>query len=178
MSAKGPIRRNALASRRALQPADLRRTADAVTAALAPLLTALPDGATVASYAPMAGEPRPPTVPARLRTLLPVLLPDRDLAWVDAADPLRTTLPPPVLADAALVLTPALLVDRRGVRLGRGGGSYDRALPRRSAGVLAVALLHDGELVEALPCEPHDARVDGVVTATDGLVLLTGPGSG
>ena len=48
----------------------------------------------------------------------------------------------------------------RGVRLGRGGGSYDRAL-RRARG-LVVALLHEGELVDALPAEPHDVPVHAV----------------
>jgi 5-formyltetrahydrofolate cyclo-ligase len=66
------------------------------------------------------------------------------------------------------VVVPALAVDRRGVRLGRGGGSYDRALARLAAGATAVALLHDGELLDALPAEAHDRAVTAAVTPSGG----------
>jgi 5-formyltetrahydrofolate cyclo-ligase len=61
-------------------------------------------------------------------------------------------------------------VDRAGTRLGRGGGSYDRVLPRTTG--LVVALLHDGEAVAELPAEPHDVPVDAVVLPARGLVRL------
>jgi 5-formyltetrahydrofolate cyclo-ligase len=61
-------------------------------------------------------------------------------------------------------------VDRAGNRLGRGGGSYDRALTRTSA--WRVALLHDGEAVAELPAEPHDQPVHALVTPRRGLVHL------
>jgi 5-formyltetrahydrofolate cyclo-ligase len=61
---------------------------------------------------------------------------------------------------AALVIVPALAVDRStGVRLGQGGGSYDRALARVGPNVPTVALLHDGELLDGVPAEPHDRPV-------------------
>jgi 5-formyltetrahydrofolate cyclo-ligase len=60
------------------------------------------------------------------------------------------------------------------MRMGRGGGSYDRALARL-AGIsprpLVLALLHDGELVDAVPAEPHDQPVDGAITPRGGLTL-------
>ena len=65
-------------------------------------------------------------------------------------------------AKADVVLAPALAVDRTGARLGRGGGSYDRALARVRPDALVVALLHDGELLppgQTVPTEPHDRRV-------------------
>jgi 5-formyltetrahydrofolate cyclo-ligase len=68
------------------------------------------------------------------------------------------------------VVVPALAVDRRGVRLGRGGGSYDRALTRAAG--LTVALLYDGETVEELPAEEHDVPVKAVVTPSGGLVMV------
>jgi 5-formyltetrahydrofolate cyclo-ligase len=71
-----------------------------------------------------------------------------------------------------MVVVPAVAVDARGVRLGRGGGSYDRALARVAPDTLVVALLHDGEVVEELPYEPHDRRVDAVITPSGGLVML------
>ena len=61
---------------------------------------------------------------------------------------------------------PALAVDRRGMRLGRGGGCYDRALGRVPRGTPVCALLHDGELLDEVPCEPHDRPVTHVVTPT------------
>ncbi len=76
------------------------------------------------------------------------------------------------MARARLLLVPALAVDRRGVRLGRGGGSYDRALARVAAGTPVVALLHDGELLDELPAEPHDRLVSAVVTPSGGWSAL------
>lgn len=63
-----------------------------------------------------------------------------------------------------VVIAPALRVDRSGVRLGQGGGSYDRALIADGVkGAWKVALLHDEELSsEMLPFEAHDIRMDAV----------------
>jgi 5-formyltetrahydrofolate cyclo-ligase len=74
--------------------------------------------------------------------------------------------------DAAAVVTPQLVVapllafDRRGGRLGQGGGHYDRTLANlRSGGeVFVVGLAYAGQEVEAIPLEPHDQRLDGVLT--------------
>jgi 5-formyltetrahydrofolate cyclo-ligase len=86
-------------------------------------------------------------------------------------EPSGPRLGPAAIVEADLVVVPALAVDRRGVRLGRGGGSYDRALTRAVPDALIVAVLYDGELVEALPAEPHDRRVHAVVTP-HGLIRL------
>jgi 5-formyltetrahydrofolate cyclo-ligase len=99
--------------------------------------------------------------------LLPVLLPDRDLNWATSDGRL---LGPDAIAGCDVVLVPALAVDRTGNRLGRGGGSYDRAL-RRARG-LTIAVLYDGELAEALPAQPHDVAVGAVVMPTSGLRRL------
>ena len=65
---------------------------------------------------------------------------------------------------ADVVIVPALAVDRFGMRLGRGGGSYDRALARLGAGSVALALLYAGEmLVEPVPSDTHDQRVHAVI---------------
>lgn len=63
-----------------------------------------------------------------------------------------------------LVLVPGLAFDRRGGRLGRGGGYYDRWL----AGFLGVtaAFCRDGLLMDAVPRLPHDLGVDLVITET------------
>jgi 5-formyltetrahydrofolate cyclo-ligase len=72
------------------------------------------------------------------------------------------------ISEAALVLVPALAVDRFGVRLGRGGGWYDRSLPLARPGTPLLAIVRDDEVVDRLPSEPHDVRVTGVVTPTAG----------
>jgi len=147
-------------------------------------------GAVVAAYVPIGAEPGGPGLPEALRAagatvLLPVLLPDNDLDWAryerpgDLADarrglrePVGERLGADAVARARLLLVPALAVDRRGVRLGRGGGSYDRALTRVAAGTPVVALLHDGELLDELPAEPHDRLVSAVVTPSGGWSAL------
>jgi 5-formyltetrahydrofolate cyclo-ligase len=135
----------------------------------------------------MRGEPGGADLPGVLasvcrRLLLPIVQPDHDLDWavysgdlVPAAFGLREPpgprLGPAAITQAQLVVVPALAVDRRGVRLGRGGGSYDRALARVGPGTLLIAALYDDELVDELPAEPHDIRVHAVVTPA-GVVKL------
>ncbi|MEV6298077.1 5-formyltetrahydrofolate cyclo-ligase [Actinoplanes sp. NPDC051861] len=80
------------------------------------------------------------------------------------------------IREADLVLVPALAVGRDGIRMGRGGGSYDRVLARLpQPGPLVVALLHDGEDVDSVPAEPHDRPVHAVITPTRGFSLRPGP---
>ena len=112
-----------------------------------------------------------------VRVLVPVLRSDLDLDWTEygdktgnAQDAARGSTPDgPLLgldaiAGADVVLVPALAVDERGVRLGRGGGSYDRALARVPHARPVFALLYDGECPVAVPAEPHDRPVTAVVT--------------
>ncbi|MEJ3743194.1 5-formyltetrahydrofolate cyclo-ligase [Actinomycetes bacterium KLBMP 9797] len=177
-----------LARRRALAAPSREEAARLVLAELTSLVRrAAPD--CVAGYVPVGAEPGGPGLPDALaaggRLLLPVLLPDLDLDWAEYAghasltpsprglrEPSGRRLGPTAIATASLVVVPAVAVDRHGVRLGRGGGSYDRALARVTPGVPTVALLHDGELVDELPTEPHDRRVSAVITPGDGLVML------
>jgi 5-formyltetrahydrofolate cyclo-ligase len=68
---------------------------------------------------------------------------------------------------ADVVLLPGLAVDARGMRLGRGGGSYDRVLSRlerAGAHPRLVVLLYDTEVVAQVPAEAHDKPVHAVVT--------------
>jgi 5-formyltetrahydrofolate cyclo-ligase len=136
--------------------------------------------AAVAGFVGVRGEP--PTLPLLdalrdhgTRVLLPRLLHDMDLEWVEYAgsdalrdgprgllEPVGPALGAAAIAGAEVVLVPALAVDRRGHRLGQGGGSYDRALPRTHG--LRIAVVFADEVLEAVPVEPHDAVVDGVLT--------------
>jgi 5-formyltetrahydrofolate cyclo-ligase len=192
---KAALRAEVLASRRARDLATRAASAARVQAAVRRLLTSghpAPAGSLVAAYVPTGPEPGGSDLPVMLREalpppvtlLLPVLREDLDLDWAAYDGRLVTTArglrEPPgprlgvtAIATAALVLVPAVAVDRRGVRLGRGGGSFDRALARVPPGVPVVALLHDGELRDRdLPCEPHDRRVTAVITPAAGVVYL------
>jgi 5-formyltetrahydrofolate cyclo-ligase len=124
----------------------------------------------VAAYVPLGTEPGSVELLAGLReagieVLVPVLRPDRDLGWTSwtGAGEAGLDLGVDAIAKVDAVLVPALAIARDGTRLGRGGGSYDRALPRRRPGCPAIALLFDGELVDALPQDRWDARVDAVI---------------
>jgi 5-formyltetrahydrofolate cyclo-ligase len=117
--------------------------------------------------------------------LLPVLLADGDLDWasyegpeslrpgprglVEPAEPARGVMG---IASADLVLLPAVAVDRQGWRLGRGGGSYDRALTRVGPQVPTVALLYDAELLDEVPAGQHDQRVRLVARPAQGVTRL------
>jgi len=105
------------------------------------------------------------------RVILPEMLPDKDLTWV-AHDDRGVDLGTQAITDALVLVIPALAIDRHGMRLGQGGGSYDRALARRSPGAWTVAVVHDDELAERVPCEPHDLPVDAVLTPSHGLLDL------
>jgi 5-formyltetrahydrofolate cyclo-ligase len=61
---------------------------------------------------------------------------------------------------------PGVAGSRAGDRLGRGGGSYDRALARSAPTTLRCLLLYDDEVVDAVPTDAHDERVDVLVTPT------------
>jgi 5-formyltetrahydrofolate cyclo-ligase len=185
---KRVLREAALAARAALSERD-RTAADAGLTAAARRL--VHGAARVAAYVPLPDEPAGSGLPDELAAalppgglLLPALRPDRDLDWVSydgdlaAGGTLRVVREPPgprlgvtAIASAEIVFVPALAVDATGARLGRGGGSYDRALRRVRAGVPVIALLYAGEIVPAVPTEPHDHPVTAALTP-HGLVDL------
>ena len=133
----------------------------------------------------------PSPIPARLvyalwkrgsYVLLPVLRADGDLDWASYEGPdslvpgprgLLEPGEPPRGADAVAradaVLVPALAVDQAGNRLGRGGGSYDRALARVGPLIPLIALIYDGELLDHVPAEPHDVPVRAAVSPASGI---------
>ena len=143
----------------------------------------LPEVHRVALYVSMGPEPQTGALIDWLlatdrEVLLPILYADNDLGWgiaPGAADlvPGRLGLSePPIdlgsdaIATADLVICPAVAVARNGVRLGRGGGSYDRALSRIRPGTPVWAAVYDAEIVDALPFDAHDHPVDAALTPT------------
>jgi 5-formyltetrahydrofolate cyclo-ligase len=66
------------------------------------------------------------------------------------------------LAKFDLVLVPGMAFDLHGDRLGRGRGFYDRLLAEASGVKCGVG--YDFQLLEKIPAEPHDAKVDFIFT--------------
>jgi 5-formyltetrahydrofolate cyclo-ligase len=138
--------------------------------------------ATVAAYVSVSTEPG--TGPlleglraAGKRVILPIVQPDFDLDWAlyDDADGLRTArmgllepagprLGVEAIATADAVLVPGMAVGRDGVRLGKGGGCYDRALARVPVGTFTCVLLNSEEVLDHVPAAPHDRAVTAVAT--------------
>jgi 5-formyltetrahydrofolate cyclo-ligase len=175
---KSELRAAALARRAALDEAVRRDVASAV-AALAPPL--VPSGAVVALYLPIRGEldtgPLAAALRARGHRLALPVVGDRDgplgfRAWTpgDALDPGFGRIPQP-LAESPVVIPDFLFVplaafDRAAHRLGYGAGFYDRTLAALRAGrrTPAFGLAFAVQQVPALPAEPHDIALDGIVT--------------
>lgn len=182
MDTKRDLRRRLLTARRALPPSEI----DLAAEALARHTLALPEvrrATRVAAYVSMGSEPGTGVLREALRArgievLLPVLLPDHDLDWaVDDGDlapaalgllePTGPRLGVDSVCEVDAVLLPGLAVGRDGMRLGRGGGSYDRVLARVAAAPSAIhliTLLHRTELLDHVPVEEHDRPVHAVVT--------------
>ena len=68
-----------------------------------------------------------------------------------------------------VILVPGLAFDSSGRRLGRGGGYYDRLLADRRSDTLTVGVTWSARLVDEIPVEPHDQRVDYLATE-DGVI--------
>jgi 5-formyltetrahydrofolate cyclo-ligase len=147
---------------------------------------------TVAAYYSIGTEPATRSLVYALwkrgtYVLLPVLRSEDDLDWASfegpesmapashgllepAAQPTRHSI-----TSADLVIVPALAADRRGNRLGRGRGCYDRALAHVGSLIPTVALLYDGELLDELPSGPLDHRVRVAAQPSAGITRLAQP---
>lgn len=183
-AAKAAMRRRIRADRSARSPE--QRRADAL--ALVSVVRELPEiqaADCISLYASMPSEPgttelRTALASAGLRVLLPIVLQDGKLEWAEDRGPLRPVRglggPEPTgprlgltaIRQAKVLLIPALAVDTLGHRLGQGAGYYDRVLPMVDPLVPVVAIVHEGEVldaaVEPVPVEPHDRPVHAVVT--------------
>lgn len=151
-------------------------------------------GSTVCAYAPVGTEPGSTEMLEVLRhsahrVLLPVARTTADgvplpLRWSQyrphrltgapfgLLEPPEPWLPATTLAEASLILVPALAVDSRGVRLGRGRGFYDRSLVHKNPRAWLIAVVRDEELVNELPSEPHDVAMTHVLTPQRGVIAL------
>ena len=189
---KAALRRRLLAARARLSPDERAAAGRALRDAILELPQVQMAG-TIAAYYSLASEPDTHGLVYALwkrgsYVLLPLLRPDADLDWASyegpdslrpgprgLAEPGEPPRGPDAIARADLVVVPALAVDRGGVRLGRGGGSYDRALARVGPGIPTIALLYDSELLDKVPVDGHDQRVRLVARPATGITRLPVP---
>lgn len=181
-AAKGAIRDTVRACRALIDPESRRIAADRLADNVTQLMADL-DVHCVAAYVSLDGEPGTAPLVERLQAkgvpvMLPVLLPDLDLDWAyhqpgqlrsgrfGLVEPAAPAQGVDELWNADLIVCPGVAGSLSGDRLGRGGGSYDRALARSRPSALRCLLLYDSELLTEVPAEPHDQRVDVIVTPT------------
>jgi 5-formyltetrahydrofolate cyclo-ligase len=186
---KAGLRSQMLAARSGLST-DQRTTAGRL---IRDALLSLPEvqmAGTIAAYYSVGAEPDTRGLVYALwkrgtYVLLPLLRDDGDLDWASyegpdsllagprgLREPGATARGVEAVARADVVLVPALAVDRAGNRLGRGGGSFDRALGRVGPLIPVIALLYDHELIGQVPAEPHDVPVRAAVRPGCGITLL------
>jgi 5-formyltetrahydrofolate cyclo-ligase len=189
---KAALRRQIVTARAGMPAAER----DAAGRAIRDHVLSLPEVAaagTIAAYYSAGTEPATHSLVYALwkrgsYVVLPLLLPDDDLDWASYEGPgslvpgprglLQPGEPPrgiDTVSRADVVLVPAVAVDGAGYRLGRGGGSYDRALARVGEQVPVIALLYDAELVTRVPAAAHDQRVRAVARPAHGITRLPLP---
>jgi 5-formyltetrahydrofolate cyclo-ligase len=193
-TSKAALRERLLAARGGV--ADAVRAAEART--LGEHLELVVSGGTTCAYVPVGNEPGSIEMLDVLlrrsaRVLLPVARTTGDgvpmpLRWGEyrpgelvrgrwgLLEPPGPVLPESALAEATLVIVPALAVDRRGARLGRGRGFYDRSLAGRDPQARLVALVRDVEFVDELPAEAHDVAMTHVITPRRGVIAVLSGG--
>jgi 5-formyltetrahydrofolate cyclo-ligase len=177
---KAALREAALARRDALEIDD-RLEWDPVIAERVLALSALSGDGPVSAYWPMRSEADPrPILEALHAHGMPLCLP----AIVSGAMLFRrwapwepivpggfgTLVPEPSQAEVkpGILLVPLAAFDRRGFRIGYGKGYFDRALTELGP-VTSIGIGYAVQEIEAVPDEPHDRRLDWVVTEREAI---------
>ena len=138
-------------------------------------------GNTVTCFASMNAEPDTSEVLKKLKsngitTYLPIMRPNRNLAWGLAGteltkndfgilEPMESGFNP---EDASALIIPALAVGRDGTRIGYGGGYFDRLLAdlpsAQEGGPLRIAVVYDDEVFDSVPHDDWDQTINVIVT--------------
>jgi 5-formyltetrahydrofolate cyclo-ligase len=188
---KAALRERLLAARRSVADDVRAHEARSLTERLPAVVTS---DSTVCAYAPVGTEPGSiemldALLERAVRVLLPIARTTPDdapvaLQWGEyrpghlvagrfgLLEPAEPWLPAATVAEADVVLVPALAVDRTGVRLGRGRGFYDRTLIHRDPRARLIAVIRDQELLDEVPREPHDVAMTHALTPGRGLIQL------
>ncbi|MBU6245146.1 MAG: 5-formyltetrahydrofolate cyclo-ligase [Actinomycetales bacterium] len=189
-AAKAALRQRIRRQRRELPDAERLRRGSLITdVALATIGSTLPGAARIACTWSMPTEPPTDDLIERLQhrgvdVRTPRIEPGWTMAWVRTPPGAAVTpgaltsgvlgIRTPVgddtapLSTCAVIVLPALAIDRRGLRLGQGGGYFDRALSdlasHAEGGPLRMAMLYADELIDELPSQDHDQPVDCAVS--------------
>ena len=110
----------------------------------------------------------------QIEVLLPVAKEDGSLEWVNFDGETKVgifgfheaTGSPVEPTNIDLAIIPALAVDSKGMRIGKGKGFYDRALLKFEPTPPIVAVVFDSEILDQVPSEAHDHPVDAAVSQT------------
>jgi len=177
---KAQLRAERLALRDAI-PTDLRTAKSLDMAAHAGDAIAFEPGTIVSGFLPIRSEVDPRPLMAHLRDrsarlCVPVILDKRTIIFrelVRGAELVPGTFgtfaPGPDAAelDPEIMLMPLAAFDAAGHRIGYGGGYYDRAIHRLHQKGLRpklIGIAFDCQEVASVPIEPHDIRLDAVLT--------------
>lgn len=195
-TSKAALRDQLLAARRHVADEVRATEARQLCKRLEALESIVPSDSTICAYVPVGTEPGSVEMLDMLlrrtgRVLLPVARTAADntplpLSWGEyrpgtlttgrwgLLEPPQPWLPSSALAQAGVVLVPALAVDRRGVRLGRGRGFYDRSLGGRDPHARLIAVVRDAEVLDEVPADSHDIPLTHALTPRQGLIDLDG----
>jgi 5-formyltetrahydrofolate cyclo-ligase len=177
---KRALRAELRARRQSITSDERSRATESVTANLVALTTQL-EASSIAAYLSTPDEPNTReflswACERGIRVLLPISREDGLLDWApyDGSDededvlgmptPTTEVLGPIAINDVDLIIVPAATVDRTGMRMGWGRGYFDKTLGSMERCPPVYAVIFDSELVESVPAEVHDQRVNGVVT--------------
>lgn len=175
--------------RRAAIPTPVREQAASAIAEAGVALLQPHAGAVVSGFSAIGDEIDPAPLLERLHALgWPLALPavrDTEAAltfrsWAPGAPlakgrwGIAEPLPDAPAVRPAVILMPLLAFDRRGGRIGYGGGFYDRTLHqlRASGAVLAIGLAFDEQMVDDVPCLDYDEKMDWVLTPAGALECI------
>lgn len=179
-NAKRALRAELRERRRITSAAQRERADDALTGHLIQLTSDLGSRA-IAAYLSTPDEPGTRDFLAwacenDIRVLLPVSRADGLLDWatydgeeededvLGMPTPTTELLSPLAINEVDLIVVPAAAVDRTGMRMGWGRGYFDKTLGSMENCPPVYAVIFDEELLDTVPSERHDQRVDGVVT--------------
>jgi 5-formyltetrahydrofolate cyclo-ligase len=131
-------------------------------------------------YRPMGGEIDPSQIsaPGGVRALPAVVERDQPLVFRewnpgDAMEPDALGIPGPAagarVVEPDVIFAPVLAFDRKGGRLGQGGGFYDRTIAalRQKKPVFVIGVAYAGQELSNVPMSPHDERLDAILTETE-----------
>jgi 5,10-methenyltetrahydrofolate synthetase len=79
-------------------------------------------------------------------------------------EPKAEFIRPVSIEEINTIIVPGVAFDEQGYRIGYGGGYYDRLLQNLPYGCSTIGLAFEMQMINSVPREAHDVRVDMIVT--------------